>query len=46
MPTRVEYGLTPLGQTPRQPLKALTEWSVRHIEEVLTAREQYDSRAE
>jgi DNA-binding HxlR family transcriptional regulator len=46
VPTRVEYELTPLGQTLRQPLKALTEWSVRHIEEVLTAREQYDTRAE
>ncbi|MGW3960498.1 winged helix-turn-helix transcriptional regulator [Amycolatopsis sp. NPDC005003] len=45
VPTRVEYELTPLGQTLRQPLKALTEWSVRHIEEVITAREQYDSRA-
>jgi DNA-binding HxlR family transcriptional regulator len=45
VPIRVEYELTPLGQTLRGPLKALTEWSVRHIEEVLAAREEYDTRA-
>jgi DNA-binding HxlR family transcriptional regulator len=44
-PIRVEYELTPLGQTLRGPLKALTEWSVQHIEEVLDAREEYDERA-
>jgi len=42
VPPRVEYELTPLGQTLRSPLRALTEWSVRHIEEVLAAREEYD----
>ncbi|NDZ77639.1 helix-turn-helix transcriptional regulator [Streptomyces sp. SID10853] len=44
VPARVEYELTPLGQTLRDPLRALTEWSVRHIEEVLAAREEYDGR--
>ncbi|GIM93774.1 transcriptional regulator [Paractinoplanes toevensis] len=44
-PIRVEYELTPLGHTLRGPLKALTEWSVQHIEEVLDAREEYDDRA-
>ncbi|MEU6174607.1 helix-turn-helix domain-containing protein [Streptantibioticus parmotrematis] len=44
VPIRVEYALTPLGETLRGPLKALTEWSVRHIEEVLAAREEYDER--
>jgi DNA-binding HxlR family transcriptional regulator len=44
-PIRVEYELTPLGQTLRGPLKALTEWSVQYIEEVLGAREEYDGRA-
>lgn len=42
VPPRVEYELTPLGQTLRSPLKALTEWSVCHIREVLAAREEYD----
>ncbi|GLY14903.1 helix-turn-helix transcriptional regulator [Kineosporia rhizophila] len=37
-PIRVEYELTPLGQTRRGPLKALTEWSVQHVEEVVEAR--------
>jgi DNA-binding HxlR family transcriptional regulator len=46
VPPRVEYELTPLGQTLREPLKALTEWSVRHIEEVITAREEYDQRTQ
>lgn len=46
VPVRVEYALTPLGQTLREPLKALTEWSVRHIAEVLAAREEYDAHVE
>jgi DNA-binding HxlR family transcriptional regulator len=45
VPPRVEYDLTPLGQTLREPLKALTEWSVRHIPEILAAREEYDVNA-
>ena len=46
VPVRVEYALTPLGHTLREPLKMLTEWSVRHIAEVLAAREEYDADAE
>ena len=46
VPVRVEYELTPLGQTLREPLRALTEWSVQHIAEVLAAREEYDTPAE
>ncbi len=45
VPVRVEYALTPLGETLREPLKALTEWSTRHIAEVLAAREEYDAHA-
>ncbi|MBP0455926.1 winged helix-turn-helix transcriptional regulator [Streptomyces montanisoli] len=44
VPIRVEYALTPLGQTLRGPLKALTEWSVRHVEDVIAARDEYDER--
>jgi DNA-binding HxlR family transcriptional regulator len=44
VPVRVEYELTPLGVTLREPLKALTAWSQRHTADVLAAREQYDSR--
>jgi DNA-binding HxlR family transcriptional regulator len=46
VPVRVEYALTPLGQTLREPLKTLTEWSVRHVSEVIAAREEYDAHAE
>ena len=44
VPPHVEYELTALGPTLREPLKALTEWSVRHIDEVITAREEYGHR--
>ncbi|WP_030898885.1 winged helix-turn-helix transcriptional regulator [Streptomyces sp. NRRL F-5126] len=44
VPVRVEYALTPLGQTLRGPLKALAEWSVDHVHQVITAREEYDER--
>ena len=43
-PIRVEYELTALGQTLRGPMKALTAWSVQHVEEVLEARGAYDGR--
>ncbi|AEW98285.1 winged helix-turn-helix transcriptional regulator [Streptantibioticus cattleyicolor] len=46
VPVRVEYELTPLGRTLREPLKVLTEWSLRHTAEVLAAREEYDARIE
>ena len=46
VPVRVEYALTPLGQTLREPLKALTQWSVQHIADVLAAREENDTQAE
>jgi DNA-binding HxlR family transcriptional regulator len=46
VPVRVEYELTPLGQTIRDPLRALTDWSVHHIADVLIAREEYDARTE
>ena len=45
MPPRVEYELTPLGQTLRQPLTALGHWAEEHIDEVLRARDDYDGRS-
>ena len=44
VPPRVEYELTPLGRTLHAPLEALGRWAEEHIEEVLTARETYDTR--
>lgn len=44
MPPRVEYELTPLGQTLREPLAALGAWAEQHIVEVLDARDAFDQR--
>lgn len=46
MPPRVEYELTGLGQTLREPLEALGRWAEQHYDEVLVAREAYDDRAD
>lgn len=45
VPPRVEYELTPLGRTLRTPLRALNRWAEEHIEQVLAAREAYDTRS-
>jgi DNA-binding HxlR family transcriptional regulator len=45
MPPRVEYELTPLGQTLQQPLTALGRWAEAHIEDVLQARKDWDDRS-
>jgi DNA-binding HxlR family transcriptional regulator len=44
VPPRVEYELTALGRTLHTPLQALGRWAEEHIEQVLVARETYDSR--
>jgi DNA-binding HxlR family transcriptional regulator len=44
VPPRVEYELTALGRTLHEPLLALSRWAEEHIAEVLTAREDFDSR--
>lgn len=44
VPPRVEYELTSLGQTLREPLTALGRWAEQHIEDVLSARDSYDNR--
>ncbi|AEM82475.1 winged helix-turn-helix transcriptional regulator [Streptomyces violaceusniger] len=46
IPPRVEYELTELGVTLRGPLLALTDWSMRHMDEVLEARAAYDQGKE
>ncbi|WP_348249188.1 helix-turn-helix domain-containing protein [Leptolyngbya sp. GB1-A1] len=42
VPPRVDYSLTPLGESLVEPLAILGEWAYRHIPEVKTAMEQYD----
>ena len=39
IPPRVEYQLTPLGLTLREPLAAIRDWAEAHIHEVMAARE-------
>jgi DNA-binding HxlR family transcriptional regulator len=42
VPPRVEYALTPLGETIREIVRALVHWSGEHIAEVDAARTRYD----
>jgi DNA-binding HxlR family transcriptional regulator len=44
VPPRVEYELTPLGQSLRAPVSALGEWAREHIAEIDAAREAFDRR--
>lgn len=43
IPPRVEYQLTDLGRTLRQPLDALWDWAAEHQGEVQQARARYDT---
>ncbi|MFC3523006.1 winged helix-turn-helix transcriptional regulator [Streptomonospora nanhaiensis] len=45
-PPRVEYGLTPLGQTIMEPLTALAAWAAEHGDEVAEAQERARLRRE
>ena len=45
VPPRVEYELTPLGQTLCAPMWAIINWSETHIDEVSSAQTAYDARA-
>ncbi len=44
VPPRVDYELTPLGRTLRQPIQALALWAEKHRTAVQDARAQYDLR--
>ncbi|MEU7799088.1 helix-turn-helix domain-containing protein [Micromonospora arborensis] len=43
MPPRVEYRLTPLGESLLPVMALVTEWAERHIDDIDTARVTYDS---
>ena len=45
VPPRVEYALTPLGQTLHSTIQALVTWTETHQDEVAAARAAYDARA-
>lgn len=44
IPPRVEYGLTPLGESLEEPLAALTQWGEHHLDDVDAARRMYKRR--
>jgi DNA-binding HxlR family transcriptional regulator len=44
IPPRVDYELTGLGRSLREPVKALGEWAIEHIQCIRAAQEQYDDR--
>ena len=41
VPPKVEYSLTPLGQTLTEPLGAICNWAEQHLHEVQLARARY-----
>ena len=44
VPPRVEYELTPLGETLCAPIAAIRDWAEAHIEQVSAAQTRYDAR--
>ena len=42
VPVRVEYRLTPLCETLRQPLAGMATWTRQHLPEIQCARTRYD----
>ncbi len=44
-PPKVEYMLTPLGETLLEPLQTLCKWAERHFSEVERSRKHYDHQA-
>ncbi|WP_432548372.1 winged helix-turn-helix transcriptional regulator [Kineococcus sp. SYSU DK004] len=41
-PVAVEYRITPLGKTLREPVEALLRWTTAHLPEVEEARDRFD----
>lgn len=41
-PVAVEYRITPLGKTLREPIDALLAWTTTHLPDVAAARERFD----
>jgi len=44
-PIAVEYGVTPLGKTLREPFRALYGWTLDYLPEVEKARQEFDARS-
>ena len=46
IPPRVDYELTELGISLRQPVKALGEWAIEHIACIRAAQQRFDAAAD
>ncbi|SCC19015.1 winged helix-turn-helix transcriptional regulator [Kosakonia oryziphila] len=44
MPVGVEYRITPLGESLRQPFEALYRWSLEYGPQLTAAQEEYDQK--
>ncbi|TVT61201.1 helix-turn-helix transcriptional regulator [Amycolatopsis rhizosphaerae] len=44
-PVGVEYSLTPLGESLRDPFLRLYEWTVRNSEQIIASQHEYDDRS-
>jgi DNA-binding HxlR family transcriptional regulator len=44
-PPRVDYALTRLGHSLREPVEALGEWAMAHLDVIDSARREFDDRA-
>jgi DNA-binding HxlR family transcriptional regulator len=45
-PVAVEYRISPLGKTLREPIDALLRWCDEHVEEIAGARDRFDAATE
>ena len=45
VPPRVDYDLTPLGETLIDPIERLIQWVADHTTEIAAARADYEARA-
>jgi DNA-binding HxlR family transcriptional regulator len=44
IPPRVDYALTPLGHSLKQPVEALGQWALRNMAEIQASRAAFDRR--
>ncbi len=45
-PVAIEYRITPLGKTLREPIDAILRWSDEHLDQIEQARERFDDAAD
>jgi DNA-binding HxlR family transcriptional regulator len=45
VPPKVEYSLTPLGESLLEPVTALKQWAESHMEDIIVAQEHFEAQA-